>query len=93
MAKLKKLTQRKLADNFVKQMEAHLENALLGEEAKILENGIRRLNKRLDEVLRDAGNDEMSDGSIDTAHIRKLREVRATATNFMYAIERWRMSS
>ena len=85
--KLIKLTQRKLADNFVKQMLLLCATPIESMEPL---NGLGRLSDRLHEVLMDSLDDRKTDGSIEMSHARKLLEVSAAARGLISAIQRCR---
>jgi hypothetical protein len=88
--KARKLTQLELANNFVKQMQEHLEPP--PEEMPDPPNGIRRLHRVLEEQLAKAQNllpEGESDGSISESHWFVLYEVARAALGLIWAIERW----
>jgi hypothetical protein len=93
MPKSKKLTQRKLADNFVKQISEHFDDPEIDCEGSPL-NGLYTLHRRLLETLDKAQNsppEGESDGSINEANFNKLREVEMCVRYLKVAIDNWHM--
>lgn len=87
-----KLSQLRLAANFVRQIEEHFDDPELDCEGSPL-NGLYRLQQRLSEVLGKAQNrppQGASDGSIDETHFAKLREVERCAQSLIWAVDAYK---
>ena len=91
MKKVVKLTQLRLADNFVKQMRLLLDDEDI-EHERDPHHGLYTLHRRLAEVLDKAHNRPpvgQSDGSISAENRIKLREVERAARELMWAIDNY----
>ena len=86
----KAASQRAHADNFVSQIETHL-NEIVGEQCSWA--GLRDLLRDLDAITAKAQNsppDGESDGSIDSDHWARLRDVQRATLHLIVAVQAWK---
>lgn len=89
-----KLSQLRLAANFVEQIADHFQDGDFEREDGDPKRGVYELRNRLAAVLDKAQNsppEGMSDGTIDEIEFGKLREVERAAQSLIWAVDRWRM--
>ncbi len=90
MAASKKLTQRDLVENYIKQIDAHFGDVGFSEAGPT--NGLYALVGHLDRVLGEAQNappQGKADGSLDEQAWTKAHQVAVAGSALLWAVDAW----